>query len=313
MHIVQSPIWEKFKASFGTETVRVGEVFYSKHKIPFTNYYYAYCPKVDPFVVDFVAVHASLKENNCVAINFDVPNVLADSARSAEAQKVFEKNGCAKSPKSTFTPHNLLLDLTISEEELLQKMHSKHRYNIRYAQKNGVEVREGTTSQDFDVFYELALGTANRQGFYIHPKSYYEKIWEILGAEKFAKILTAYYQEKPLASWMFFVYDKVFYYPYGGSSEESKNLFASNLVGWEGIKLGKSLGCETFDMWGACADPDDSSDPEWGFTNFKMKFGAKYVGYIPSYDLILNPVLYKMFNLSNNLRWKILKLRKRFF
>jgi len=85
---------------------------------------------------------------------------------------------------------------------------------------------------------------------------------------------------------MFFVYDGVLYYPYGGSSSKYRNLQASTLVGWEGLLLGKRLGCKVVDLWGASEDPDDRTDPEWGFTNFKKKFGAKHVKYIPSYDLV---------------------------
>ena len=312
MHIVQSPVWEKFKQSFGTPTVRVGEIFYTKHALPFTGKFYAYCPKVDPFKIDFFVLKDSLKKENCIGINFDVPNVLTTSSQAKEAQDIFAKSGCVFAAKSTFTQYNLLLDLNPSERELLANMHPKHRYNIKLAQKNGVTVREAKTKEDFETFYTLLLDTSKRQGFYIHPKNYYQKIWEVLGAQGVAKILIAFYENEPLASWMFFIYDGVIYYPYGGSSERHKNLYASNLLGWEGILLGKKHNCTQFDMWGANANLDDKTDPYFGFTNFKLKFGAKHVQYIPSYDLVLEPVFYKTFNLANKLRWAFLGFKKRF-
>jgi len=107
---------------------------------------------------------------------------------------------------------------------------------------------------------------------------------------------------------MLFSHNGVFYYPYGGSSDRLQNLFPSNLLGWEAIKLGKELGCHTFDMWGAANDPNDQSDPWWGFTNFKLKFGGQLVSFMDSYDFVVNDKIYKMFNLANNLRWKILRL-----
>lgn len=311
MHIVQSPVWEKFKQAFGTPTVRVGEFFYTKHAIPFTGKFYAYCPKVDPFKIDFVALKASLEKEKCVAINFDIPNVLVDSNQAKDAKELFESAGCILAPRSTFTQYNLLLDLQPSEEELLVRMHPKHRYNIKLAQKNGVKVREASTPEDFEIFYTLVVQTAERQGFYIHPKSYYRKIWEILGKENVAKILIASYKDEPLASWMFFIFDNVIYYPYGGSSDKHMTLHASNLIGWEGILLGKRYNCREFDMWGANADLDDKADPYWGFTNFKTKFGPRHVQYIPSYDLVLNPPVYNIFNLENKIRWAILKFKKR--
>lgn len=312
MHIVQAPEWEEFKKSYGTEAVRVGDVMYTKHRIPFTNKYYSYCPKVNPFVIDFEELKVSLEENNCIAINFDVPNILKSSPDSDKSKKIFEEAGCSLAPKTTFTPYNLLLDLTPSEEDLLMNMHSKQRYNVRYAKKHDVEVRNEKGQEAFDIFYDLAIKTAERQGFYMHPKEYYQKLWELLSPKGIAHILNAYYEDEPLASWMFFIYDNVIYYPYGGSSLKHRNLQASTLVGWQGILLGKRMGCNTMDLWGACEDPTDRDDPEWGFTRFKQKYGARHVKYIPSYDLVINSGMYEAFNLANKTRWSLLKLKKRF-
>ncbi len=313
MHIVQSPVWEKFKNSYGTEAVRAGDVLYTKHRIPFTNNYYAFCPKVDPFVIDFDVVRDSLEENNCIAINFDAPYVVEGSERAEEAVNVFKDAGCIPSSKNTFTRYNLVLDLTPSEDELLMNMHSKQRYNVRYAKKHGVVVRKETGEEAFEIFYNLAIKTADRQGFYIHPEDYYFKLWKTLGEEEVAHILNAYYEEEPLASWMFFTYDGILYYPYGGSSKKHRNLQASTLVGWEGILLGKEKGCKKFDLWGACEDPDDRSDPEWGFTHFKQKYGARHIEYISSYDLVLNSGMYDVFNIANRARWSMLRLKKNIF
>lgn len=305
-HIVQSPQWGKVKTALGTKAIRVGEVQYTKHKIPLIPFYYAYCPKVTPKNIDFNALRESLKKNNCISINFDVPNVLKTSPEAKTAIALFEKQSCVKAPKDTFAKYNILLDITKSEEELLTNMHTKHRYNTKYAQKRGVWIHRNNP-EDFEVFYTLLKQTAERQHYYIHPKRYYEQIWLSLKPQGMCHTLTAKYQNKPLVSWMLFNYDGVLYYPYGGSTEEYKQLHASNLMGWEAIKLGKQLGCHTFDMWGACENLEDTKDPWWGFTNFKLKFGGKYVEHIDSYDLVLNKPLYKAFNLANEIRWKLLK------
>ncbi len=314
MHIVQSSLWEKFKSSFGTPTVRVGKVLYTKHAIPFTPYFYAYCPKVDPFDIDFDALRASLKQENCIAINFDVPNVLKDSPNAARAETLFRNAGCVPAPKTTFTPWNLLLDLTSPLDTLLANMHPKHRYNIRLSERRGVVVKHYTkgSHEGIDLFLKLLHQTAVRQGFFLHPDRYYKLLWDILSPTGNAELLVAFYGDEPLAAWLFLLYDSVIYYTYGGSSVAHKNLHASNVLGWEGIKLGKSRGCTLFDLWGSAKDPTDRSDPYWGFTNFKLKFGARHVTYITSYDLVLNPGLYRLFNVANKLRWRALRFRRRF-
>jgi lipid II:glycine glycyltransferase (peptidoglycan interpeptide bridge formation enzyme) len=210
----------------------------------------------------------------------------------------------------------VLLDLTKSEDQLLSQMHKKHKYNILYAQKKSLKARivsydqSPGSAQALDNFYSLYKSTADRQKYYTHSKKYFELIWNILGESGITKILNISFENKILSSWMLFVHDGVLYYPYGGSSTEHKNLYASNLIGWEAIKFGKSIGCHTFDMWGACKDPNDSTDPWWGFTNFKLKFGGKHVTHIDSYDFVVNRPLYNAFVLVNDLRWKLLKLLK---
>jgi lipid II:glycine glycyltransferase (peptidoglycan interpeptide bridge formation enzyme) len=310
-HIVQSPEWGEFKTKYGTPAIRVGNIQYTVHKVPKTNFSYAYAPKINPLEIEWDPLVESLKENNCFTIKFDVPYVLAGSNEESSAIKFFEdKEGVERSAKSTFTQHNIILDISKSEDELMAGMHKKHRYNTRYAQKKGVTVRKAETDADFDIFLELQRETASNQKFLVHPDDYYRKIWEVFGAKSMVHLLIAEHEGDALAAWLFFVYERVLYYPYGGSSTKKRNLFASNLISWEGIKLGKSLGCDLFDMWGACADPNDESDPDWGFTNFKIRFGGEHVKYMDSYELVLNETLNTLFNFAYPKVLKLLKIIK---
>ena len=310
VHIVQTQKWADFKNSFGTPAVSVGGVVYTKHPIPLTNLYFGYSPKVNPFEINFEEIKKSLEENDCININFDVPNVETGTETASSAMKLFEEIGCIRSPRDQFARSNVVLDLTLPEEHIMQNMHYKHRYNIKYAQKKGVTTRLAKTEEDFGVFYELFKETSIRQKYFVRAKSYYQKIWEMFRTEGMAHIITTYHDNTPLASWMLLSYQDILYYPYGGSSEKFKNLHGSTLVGWEAILLGKRLGCHTFDMWGAADDINDTEDPWWGFTNFKLRFGGKYVKYIDSFDYVLNPSVYKMFSVANSMRWKLLRIIK---
>lgn len=306
-HIVQSPEWAEFKNAYGTKTVSCGEIFYSKHHLPFSPYFVAYCPKVNPFLIDWDRLEESLKNENCISINFDVPNVTKGTHDEVKATEIF-KTRCIKSAKETFAGNTIIVDLAKNEDELIKNMHPKHRYNMKLAQKHGVVVEKGKDTADFETFWKLLYATSLRQKYYVHPKRYYQKIWEVLSPKGMCHMLTAKHNGEALSSWMLFSYNNVFYYPYGGSSDKLHNLFPSNLLGWEAIKLGKELSCYTFDMWGASKNPNDQNDPWWGFTNFKLKFGGQLVEFMDSYDFVVNEHVYKIFNLANNLRWKLLKL-----
>jgi lipid II:glycine glycyltransferase (peptidoglycan interpeptide bridge formation enzyme) len=194
-----------------------------------------------------------------------------------------------------------MLDLTKEKDELLKNMKPKTRYNIKLAQKHGVIVKEDSNDLGYKIFEKLYFDTCKRQKYHGHTPIYHQIIWDNL-KEKISHILVAYYENIPLAAYELFYFKDTFYYPYGGSSEEYRNLMASNLIMWEAIKLGKKLGAKKFDMWGSLAPNYDLNNDWAGFTNFKEGYGGDFVQLIGSYDLIINPYLYRFFNLIYSLR-----------
>jgi len=82
---------------------------------------------------------------------------------------------------------------------------------------------------------------------------------------------------------------------------------ASNLIMWEAIRLAKKLGCQNFDMWGALGKNPNEKDPWFGFHRFKMGYSPHQVEYIGTYDLVINPFLYRIFLAADKLRWIILR------
>ncbi len=308
-HVLQSELWEKFKNSYGTPAIRVGNIVYTKHKIPFTNFYYGYCPRVTPTDINFEKVRESLKENSCVAIHFDVPNVTKDDIEAEKSTDIF-KELCVKSSRDEFAKGNFLMDLRKSEDEILANMHKKHRYNIKLAQRKGVTVRESVKDEDFELFFNLYSETGQRQKFFARSRLYMEKVWKTFREASSSFLLIAEYGGKPLSAWMLLVHDGILYYPYGGSTDKDKDVQSSCLLGWEAIKFGKKMGCELFDMWGAAEDMSNKSDPYYGFSLFKEKFGARHVTYIDSYDFVINETVYKIFTVANDVRWKLLNILK---
>ncbi|MCA9308261.1 peptidoglycan bridge formation glycyltransferase FemA/FemB family protein [candidate division WWE3 bacterium] len=308
MHIMQSKEWGKVRSLYGNQVRSAGGVQYSKHKIPLLNKFYAYAPKVDPLEINWEELQNSLIENNCINVNLDIPNVVKGTKQEKASEDVLQMHAI-KAPRNTFTKYNVILDITPPKEELLDNMHKKHKYNIGYAKRNGVTVKQAETFKDFETFYDLLVNTSRRQKFYIHNKVFFETIWKNLKPLDIVHILIAYKDKAPIAAWMLYTYKGVLYYPYGGSDDKYKNLQASTLLGWESILLGKEKNCKTFDMWGVGNIEEDDS---WGkgFTTFKLRYGGKYVEYLDSYDYVINPTLYKVFNITNKIRWKILRFIK---
>ena len=214
-----------------------------------------------------------------------------------------------KSKHPLFPAWTQVLDLNKSEEDLLKSFHPKTRYNIRLAEKKGVTVCEESNSSGFEKFSKLYFETTKRQKYFGHDYQYHKTVWNNLKNE-ISHILIAYYNDIPLAAYQLWYLDGVIYYVYGGTSELHRNLMASNLLMWEAIKLGKKLGAEKFDMWGSLGPNYDANDPWSGFTRFKEGYATKFMEFVGSYDLVINPLLYKIYNLVYSLREVYLRFKK---
>src|SRR5581483_5892599 len=131
-----------------------------------------------------------------------------------------------------FTKYTFLIDLKKSDDELLEKMHSKTRYNIKVAKKHEVKIVE---DDDFEAYWQLMLETTKRQKFYAHSKKYHKMMWETLKGNKDGlkeHLLIAKYlspidkQNLDLAAWILFEFKDTLYYPYGASSSRFRNVMA---------------------------------------------------------------------------------------
>jgi lipid II:glycine glycyltransferase (peptidoglycan interpeptide bridge formation enzyme) len=192
-------------------------------------------------------------------------------------------------------PHQtLLLDLDVSEEELLAQMHQKTRYNIRLAQKKGVTIIESNLPQDFDNFWALMTATGERDGFKIHNKKHYHNL--ATANPNFIKLFLAYHHDKCLAAGLWSFYGNKVTYLHGASDHQARQLMAPYLLQWELIKKAKDEAYSYYDFFGIDAQ-------KWpGVTRFKLGFGGRVIDYAGTYDLVFKKSPYFLYNLMRRLR-----------
>lgn len=206
-----------------------------------------------------------------------------------------------------FTRYTFLLDLTKPEEMLLSSMHPKTRYNIRVAQKHEIQVKEDNSEKAFNDYLRLSEETTKRQGFFAHNRTYQQTMWNIMNKKGIAKLWTASYKGETLAAWILFVRNKTVYYPYGASGRNHRETMAPNLLLWEIMKWAKHNGISSFDLWGALGPEPDPHDPWYGFHRFKQGYNPELIEFAGSFDVILSPFLYRLYCVSDKLRWALLK------
>lgn len=188
-------------------------------------------------------------------------------------------------PKKT-----LILNLNKSEEEILLEMKPKTRYNIRLAQKHGVEIKEARPV-NFDNFWNLMVKTCARDGIKSYSKNYYQKQLKISGF----KLILAWWKNKVVAGAIISDFGNVRTYVHGASDYEFRDKMAPYLLQWEMICEAQKRNMKYYDFWGA-----DESNPKWfGVTRFKVGFAPQKLltEYIGAYDLVLRPNIYKLYKL----------------
>ena len=312
IHPVQTWEWGEFQKSQGHTIFRFG-VFDSKdkiktaftvsfHKIPKTKYSIGTILRGPNITEEILkTVRKIAQDQNAIFVKFE-PDV-----SKTEASMNFPN--LVVSPKVAFYPHTFKVDLTKTEEELLVNMHPKTRYNVRVANRYGVEVKEVTNDKGFEIYLKLLFDTTKRQGFYLHSQKYHRDLWKILKETDMPHIMLASYQGKVLSAFMLFKLKDQLFYPYGASLDINREVMAPTLMMWESIKLGQKMKCTTFDMWG-CLGPDATEGENgFGFHRFKQGFNGQLFEYVGTYDYVINPTLYKLYNLVDKLRWRLLRLK----
>jgi len=315
-HPFQTWEWGEFRKSQGHKIYRFG-VFDDKnkiisaytvnfHQIPKTKYSIGTIlrgPVVDDNMLKNIKKIAV--EQNAVFVKFE-PNI-------SKQDSSIQFSNMVVSPKVAFYPYTFLIDLTKTEDQLLELMHPKTRYNIRIANRHGVEIKEMTNDKGFEIYLKLLFDTTKRQGFYLHTQKYHRDMWNMLKKTDIPHIMLAYYQGKVLSAFMLFKLKDQIFYPYGASLDINREVMAPTLLMWESIKFGKKLNCRIFDMWG-CLGPDaKESDNGFGFHRFKQGYGGQLFQYVGTYDFVINPTLYKLYNFIDKYRWVLLRLKAKIF
>jgi len=239
----------------------------------------------------FEALKVLSKKEKAIFLRID-PKISASEGSQYEGFKI------SHSPQPENT---LILDLNLSEDELLSQMKQKGRYNIKVALKNEVEVFKSEKPEEIRKFYDLLLETTSRDGFSGHPENYYQTMIKSLGKDKMASMYLAKYKGEIIAGLIATFYKDTAIYYYGASSNQYRNTMAPYLLQWTVIKEAKERGMKYYDFLGIA--PENAKNHPWsGVTDFKLKFGGTRKNYFPAQEKPFNKAIYWLFKIYKKLR-----------
>ncbi len=313
-HFMQSPQWAELKNNWKYEVVLernddgkiVGSIAFLIRRLPYTKYNILYAPRGPVCDITDTAMLSKLiedskelgkKHNACVLmIDPDVKIEEKEYISVIESAGFKGKNG--KNFEGTQPRFVFRLDVKNKTiDELMAAFHSKTRYNIRVAQKNGVEVKiEG--KEMAKTFYEIMLETGMRDNFVTRPLSYFESMLDCLGEN--VRLYMAYYEGKPIAGTLAAKYGNKVWYLYGASSNAYRNVMPNYLLQLEMIRWAVDSGCDIYDFRGVSGDLTPEN-PLYGLYKFKKGFSGELTEFIGEYELITKPFIYKTMQKARHL------------
>lgn len=305
-HILQTYEWGELKSEFDWTPYRFehnGFVFQLlMRELPF-GLKIAYIPKgiintennvlwklIDEFCISTKAIFLKNEQDNFIG----APDQIRVDRKFIVSKPI--------QPKSTIE-----IDLHGSENDWLERMKQKTRYNIKLAIKKGIQIQQ---SDDISTFHQLMLDTSIRDKFGVHSKNYYQLAYDLFSPSNKVALLIAKFEQTPLAGLMVFRSGDRSWYFYGASNNLERNRMPTYLLQFEAMKWAKSLGCKSYDLWGIPDEKEEvlerdfntRSDGLWGVYRFKRGFGGVIKRSSPAFDRVYNPVLYKMINIFQKIR-----------
>jgi hypothetical protein len=163
----------------------------------------------------------------------------------------------------------LVVDLGRTEDELWNRVHSKHKNVIRNAMKKGVRIIEG--SEHAGTAYELVRETFQRSSMSFMTKTDLLRIVNNLGPR--VRVMLAEADGKLQGCAIIPFSQHTAYYVYGGTAENPIT-GATNLLQWEAIRQFRAMGVRWYDFCGVRIAPEEGSKAE-GLMKYKERFGSE--------------------------------------
>ena len=317
-HILQSLAWGELKAAFGWESVHLiseragqragaqllfrslpagwtvayipkGPVSQGSDPLSLANFYQAW--DIVGTEIDQICLR---KRAIFLKVEPDLPD-LAGESRASDAPPGFQL-----SPHAIQPPRTILVDLSGTEEDLLARMKQKTRYNLRLAQRKGIQVLQ---SADISAFFDLMQVTGQRDTFAVHSQAYYQRAFELFSPTGQCKLLLANFEGELLGGILVFSQGRRAWYFYGASANQRRELMAPYLLQWEAMRWARSRGCTEYDLWGipdvAEAELESQfatrADGLWGVYRFKRGFGGQVCRAAGPWDRVYQPLMYRGF------------------
>lgn len=293
---LQSAAWAGVQAKRGNKNVRLVDSAGNPSlwvllplKFGLNIWYSAKGPLVLPTENDWSEIIFELKKIQPAAlVRFEPP---VAPPQIIAGQKIIKH-------KDVSPAHTLVTALEKTPAELFALFHEKTRYNIRVAERHGVEVRKVSATEALALWPEvrpLYKNTAARHTINSWTDREYTSL---MGA---ADMWCAWQENKIIATSFHLGFGNTMTYLHGASSYEQRAFMAPHLLHWTAMQEARQNGFTKYDWWGI-APPDASSHPLAGVTRFKLGFGGDQISSPGTFEFGIDQTRFRLYTWAQRLR-----------
>lgn len=256
-----------------------------------------YLPK-GPGITSTKDLFMALKALTSFAQSYGVFAVRIEPELARSAQPTLARHGLIKAVPIIPNPSTITLDIHDPLPKLLASLPQKGRYAIKRAERDGVTVTAvGATEKNCRQMYDLLATTAEGQ-FGIRSYDYYRSFWQRFEAGGYGQLFFALADGKLVAGAYAMVFGTKSTYKDGASVRSRSVYGASHLLQWHVIGWAQSQGASVHDFCGSppSEDINNADHKHHGIGLFKTAFSKTVTDYVGCYDVVIQPIQYKLWS-----------------
>lgn len=241
-----------------------------------------------------IGLRIAARERRAIAVKLE-PRLAVDDPGVA----VLEGAGLRRLAETLQVGQTRIVELA-DDDALIAGFDKDTRYGVRRAEREGVVVETADDPGDMtaiDALHALVRETQKRAGFPLPPAERYRIAWRALAGAGRAVILEARREGELLASGMVVLEGDRSFYLFSGSRREERGepkRYASYALQWAMMRLARERGSRFHDLWGVAPAGAGPEHPWHGVGLFKKGFGGHEVTWAGSWDLVVDPTVYRV-------------------
>jgi len=205
-----------------------------------------------------------------------VPNIEADETGKTVSDMLIGSG--FKKIKYLSPYHTMMFPLDISEEEMLARLKSRWRRDLRKAEKKTVKIIEGTNEEYMKILKQVYQDAQKRKQFQGPDIQVFAQTQKLLLSHQKMNFVIAYVDDEPVTVDLTSYLGDTAVGLFQASTELGRNYYASYLVWWRALLAAKKSNMKRYDLGGI--DPENNPN----VYQFKKRMGADECNYIGVFE-----------------------------